>query len=128
MSINYKVIEQPAGKLSKTGKPTYSARACGRSKISLDKISRIIERNSSLTKADIYGTLISLTDLLPEFLLNNQSVELEGLGTFSLHLSSESEDKPEDVTWRSIKELKVQFRASKELKKELKKANYVRVK
>ncbi|WP_289053116.1 HU family DNA-binding protein [Carboxylicivirga marina] len=127
MAIKYKVIKQPPNKLSTTGKPSYNARACERSRVSLDEISEIIQRNSSLSKADVYSTLISLTDIIPDFLLNNQSVDLGKLGTISLHLSSHSEDQPEDVTWRSIKELKVQFRAGKELKKELKKAHFKRV-
>jgi predicted histone-like DNA-binding protein len=127
MSINYKVIEQPASKLSTTGKPTYNARACGRKRMSLDKIAETIQRRSSLSKGDVYSTLISLTDLIPDLLLTNHTVDLGDLGTLSLHLSSKSEERAEDVTWRSVKELKVQFRASKELKKNLKKANFVRV-
>lgn len=127
MAIKYKVIEQPPGRLSKTGKPTYNARACDRNKVNLKDIAGFIVQRSSLTKAEVYGTLISLVDILPDLLLINQSIQLDGLGTFSLHLSSESKDSPEDVTWRSIKELKLQFRADKELKEALQKANFVRV-
>lgn len=127
MAIKYKVIEQPPSKLSVTNKPTYNARACKRYKASLKDIAEAIQRRSSLTKAEVYGVLISLTDIIPDLLLDNKSVDLGDLGTISLHLSSKSEDKPEDVSWRSIKELKVKFRASVELKKNLKEAHFKRV-
>ncbi len=127
MAIKYKVIEQPPSLLSKSGKPSYNARACARKRVSMENIAEVIERSSSLTKGDIYSTLIALTDLIPTYLLNNESVELGRLGTLSLSLSSKSEAQPEAVTWRSIKELKVQFRAGTQLKDKLKYAHFKRV-
>jgi len=127
MAIKYKVIKQGATPLTQTNKSYYTARACKRSLVGLDEIAELLSLRSTLSKADVFATLIALTEAIPEYLLNNQSVQLGDLGTVSLHLSSKSESTPEDVTWRSIKELKVQFRAGKEIKKSLKSAHFKKV-
>lgn len=127
MAINYKIVKQGNTPLTDPDREYYTARVCSRSKISLKKIAERISQRCTLSKADIYGTLVELTTIIPECLLENQSVELGSLGTFSCSISSQSEASPEEVTWRSIKGLKVQFRAGKELKEELRDVQFKRV-
>jgi hypothetical protein len=67
---------------------------------------------------------LALADKIPEYLLDNKSVELGDLGIISLHLSSRCEAKEEDVNKRSIKEVKVQYRANKRIKDRLKRAKF----
>ncbi len=119
MAIKYKVVKQGVNRLSNTNREYYFAHACGRRKISLEKLAERMSRRSTLSRGDIYATLIELTDIIPECLLENESVQLGSLGTFSLSLSSRSEARAEDVSWRSIKNVKVQFRAGKEMKEQL---------
>ncbi|MBS2210456.1 HU family DNA-binding protein [Carboxylicivirga mesophila] len=127
MAVKYKVVKQGVNRLSNTDRNYYFAHACGRSKIGLEKLAERISRRCTLSRGDIYATLVELTDIIPEFLLENQSVQLGDMGTFSLSLSSSSEAKAEDVSWRSIKEVKVQFRAGKEMKEQLKDVTFKKV-
>ncbi|TRX62361.1 HU family DNA-binding protein [Carboxylicivirga sp. M1479] len=128
MTVKYKVIKQGGNRLSAANKDCYYAHACDRGKIGLDKLAERMSRRCTLSKGDIYATLKELTDIIPECLLENQSVQLGDLGTFSLSLSSQSEAKAEDVNWRSIKKVNVQFRAGKDVKEQLKEATFKKVK
>ncbi|WP_394369457.1 HU family DNA-binding protein [Carboxylicivirga linearis] len=47
------------------------------------------------------------------------SINLQSLGIFSLHFSSDSKDSPDKVNGSCIKNLKVQFRPSTKLKRKL---------
>jgi len=128
MAIKYKKIKQTVKDKNGDEKAIYYARSCKRNIVSLDQIAERIAGYTTLSRGEVHGVLYALADTIPQYLLDNESVELGDLGILSLHLSSQSEEKEEDVTWRSIKELKVQFRASKRIKKQLKNASFKLVK
>jgi len=92
----------------------------------LEAISKIISRRSSLSPGDIQHVLTALTELVPELLVNNQTVHLGDLGTISLHLRSRGENSPKAVTSRSITDVRAAFRAGRKLKKGLTDARFVK--
>lgn len=126
MAIKYKVIQQEVTTKSVEKEFRYYARACDRSRMDLEAISKIISRRSTLSPGDIQHVLTALTELIPELLIDNQSVHLGDLGTISLHLRSRGEDSPKGVTSRSITELRAAFRAGRKLKKGLTDARFVK--
>ena len=126
MAIKYKVIQQEMTIKSGEQVPRYYARACDRSRMDLEAISKIISQRSSLSPGDIQHVLTALTELVPELLVNNQTVHLGDLGTISLHLRSRGEDSPKAVTSRSITDVRAAFRAGRKLKKGLSDARFVK--
>ena len=55
-------------------------------------------------------------DVVKEQLLEGKSVNIDGLGVFSLSAKSKGENVAKDVTAASVKSLRICFQANKELK------------
>lgn len=128
MTLKYKVIHQQAKADNGTEKDLYYARACQRGLVDLNAVAGMLASRSSVSRGDVYLTLIGLTDLIPQLLLENKAVSLGELGIISLHFGSEVKPNKADVTHRCIKNLKVQFRAGKLIKDALRFPNFKRVK
>lgn len=124
MSVKYRLIKQATPGEKGGGKYQYYARACERRKVTLDEIADKLSERSTLSRSDIIGTLVGLVDLIPDLLLDNQSVELGRLGIFSLNLKSHASDEPRTDGFRLIKSAEVSFRASTHLKQAVKYPDY----
>lgn len=120
MSIKYKKVKQRVTNAKGQVKEVFFARACQRHKVTLDDVAEHIAGYTSLSRSDVHSVLIALSDTIPDYLLDNNAVELGDLGIFSLHFNSQSEEAEEKVTWRSIQELKIRFRPGKRIKDRLK--------
>lgn len=101
------------------GKVRYIARPCKRDKIMMEKICQIIDQRTTFSPGDIMGVLHSFFDLIPELLMNNGIVHLKPLGVFSLSFKCKAEESPEDITYRSVSDFRIQFRPDPELKRRL---------
>lgn len=97
----------------------YIARPSKRRKINIEEIGEIISTRSSFSKPDVIGILYSFADLIPELLMDNNSVHMKPLGVFSLSYKSKSVENPEDITFRSVTEVRMQFRPDPEVKRML---------
>ncbi|MCT4589946.1 MAG: hypothetical protein N4A71_19125 [Carboxylicivirga sp.] len=128
MALKYKKVKQIVKDKSGQEKEVFYARSCKRQKIELNVVAEHIASYTTLSRGEVHAVLLALADTIPNYLLDNQSVELGDLGIISLHMSSRCEEKEEDVSWRSIKDLKVQFRAGKRLKNRIKHASFKWVK
>ncbi len=117
MTIKYKLVKTSTPGVTGGGAYKYYARACERKKAGINEIADVLSKRSSLSKSDIVATLIGLEDIIPELLLDNHTVELGDLGTFSLHLKSEGSDVPRVDAYRLIKDVKIHFLPGKELKR-----------
>lgn len=124
MALKYRAVKH---KLPRQ-EDKYYARACNRYKVTIDDLAELISRSSSASRADVVLVLTALTDLVPSLLLDNKLVQLGELGTVSLHLNSEGEATEEAVTWRSIKNVRVRFRAGMKFKKQLSDLRFKKVK
>ena len=124
MSVKYRLIKQATPGVKGGGQYKYYVRACERRKVTLGVLADRIVKRSSLSRGDIVGTLVELIDLIPELLLDNHTVELGGLGTFSLNLKSEPSDKPRTDSFRLIKSADISFRAGTRLKQAVKNPDY----
>jgi predicted histone-like DNA-binding protein len=118
MTVYYK-ISPVKSHFDPEGKVRYIARPCKRRKINIDEISEIISTRSSFSKPDVMGVLYSFVDLIPELLMENCMVHLKPLGVFSLSYKSKSVENPEDISLRSVTEVRMQFRPDPEVKRML---------
>ncbi|NJN26254.1 MAG: hypothetical protein HC819_09890 [Cyclobacteriaceae bacterium] len=124
--LRYKIVKQ-RNALDKDKKEMYYPRLTNRRKCNLYDLAEDIARRSTLSKADIIATLVSLEDIIPEYLSNGRSVDLGHLGTFSLQAHTEISQTAEEVTWRSFQSLKAKFRPGKALKVNLREVKFKRV-
>jgi predicted histone-like DNA-binding protein len=117
MSLKYTIIRQAEPGIKGGGSYKYYARACDRHRTTLDELAAIVQKQTSLSRSDIVSVMVALSDLVPELLMDNRTVELGELGTFSLHFKSEGASSPEEAGYRKIKEMKIQFRPGVHFKK-----------
>ena len=100
-------------------KVRYIARPSKRKKITIDQVSKMISERSSLSKPDVMGVLYSFAELVPELIKDNYIVQLKPLGVYSLSFKSKSVENPEDISFRSVTEVRMQFRPDPEVKRKL---------
>lgn len=94
---------------------------------SLDDLVKDIEKFSSLSEPDIRGVVIALENVIQNKLAEGRIVRLEKLGSLYPTLSSEGEEKAENVSSSSIKELSINYRPGERLKKAINDAVLVKV-
>ncbi|MFA5330450.1 MAG: hypothetical protein WC384_21840 [Prolixibacteraceae bacterium] len=124
MPVKYKVVRTAQPGVKGGGTYKYYPRVTNRNKIDLEELSAIISEKCTLHGADIHATLIALVAEIPRLLINNYIIELGSLGLFSLHISGEPADTPEEVTSAKIKSVKVAFRAGENIKHKLRLASF----
>ncbi len=128
MTVKYRIIKQATPGIKGGGQYKYYARACERSKININEVASLLAERSTFSKADVIGTLYGLVELIPDLLLNNHTVELGELGTFSLNLKSEASETPKPDGFRLIKSASISFRPSPQLKQAIKNPEYTKSK
>ena len=121
--LRYKIIKQ-RNALDENKKEMYYPRLTGRTKYDINDIADLISKQSSLSKADVIATLVSLETLIPDLLTSGYTIKLGELGTFSLQANTQISEKEDQVTWRSFKKLIVRFKAGKALKILLQDVNF----
>ena len=112
--LKYSIVQQ-RNALDENKEEMYYPRLTESTKYELDEVAEMISERSSLTRADIIATLVSLEDIIPKLLRNGGRVELGNLGTFSLHANTETSADRLEVSWRSFKKLTTRFRPGKAL-------------
>ena len=70
---------------------------------------------------------MALSDVIGESLANGNIVKVDNLGTFQLTLTGTAADTEETLGKSNIKEAKINYRPSKELKNRMKKITYKRI-
>ncbi|MDR2121265.1 MAG: HU family DNA-binding protein [Tannerella sp.] len=84
--------------------------------VTLQDIAREIADRSSLSIGDVENVLANLVEVLPIFLKLNQTIRLEGFGSFHISVQSTGAEKAEDLTTNNVKNAKIVFIPSTELK------------
>ncbi|WP_430817715.1 HU family DNA-binding protein [Carboxylicivirga sp. RSCT41] len=79
---------------------------------------------TSLSKSDVRGVLVTLSDLIARYISMGYNVSLDDVGTLSLRTTSEGSDKPEDVTAFNVKSVSVGFRAAPVLREGIEKIKF----
>ena len=121
--MKYKLIEK--GNPSNPDAPKkWYANPVNAGKFKIKDLSKVIEGKSSLSRGDIESVLINLLEELPTFLQIGMSIQLGEFGTLRLGVSSEGAESPEEFSSSMIKNVKVIFTPSADLKKRLKDTSF----
>src|ERR1035437_5755271 len=113
MALQFNVVERPNPQTKEkkwyaspklTGKPT------------LNDLSKDLSGVSSLSAGDVKNVISNLIIELPKWLMEGDSVKLDGFGSFRLSFSSDGAATKEGVTANSITDIRIIFDADDELK------------
>ena len=95
--------------------------------VNLDDLARTIASRSTMSRADCYGVIMALSDVIGESLSNGNIVKINSLGTFQLVLQGTA-SKTEEVLGKSnIKGCKINYKPSSDLKNKMKRNTYKRM-
>lgn len=87
------------------------------------KLAEKTAKPTSLMASDVTAALDSLFDLIPELLMDGDVVNLGRLGKLKISFSSEGKENASDVSAADIKNVRVVFRPSTELKQKIEKVS-----
>ena len=118
MSIQYEFYRNPNSQGTK--KKRYHARVVPAGRISTDDLAEEIQKECTLTVADVKSVLIALADKMGEHLGEGRKVYLEGIGYFQVNLRCKEEVRTiSGIRSENIEFKSVSFRADIDLKKNL---------
>jgi predicted histone-like DNA-binding protein len=103
--------------LTKTEKWYAIARLTG--KRSTKDLSKDVADTSSLSAGDVLNVISNFTDQIPKWLMEGNSVKLDGLGTFRLSISSDGVATKDEVTANLIKEVRIIFEPDAQIKERI---------
>lgn len=83
--------------------------------ISTEQLCDEISHSCTVTESDVRGALTEIAVVISQHLKNNDSVKIDGLGTFFVRLSSVPTEKPEEFKSSQIKSARVGFRPETEI-------------
>jgi predicted histone-like DNA-binding protein len=104
--------------------PKYYALAKSDGRAGTHSVAKSINRMSTVTSVDTAAVLEAFLTVVPEELANGKIVELGDFGTFRVSLSSEGAALAEEVTARSITDVRVLFTPGKRFKQVLEAAEF----
>ena len=92
--------------------------------IGLKALSESISNGSTFRKADVYGVLLSLVEVMEQEFKNGNAVVMGDLGRFSVSVKSSPCTDASQVTAQKIINQKIDYRPSKHLKSVLETLTY----
>ena len=116
MAILYDFYPSPNPEGTEDGAPKLHARVVNKQTISPTMlINRICER-STLTKGDVLAMFSELNQEVTQALLEGHTVNIPGLGYFSLLLQTTEKVNPKSTRAQNIKVKRIEFRADSQLR------------
>lgn len=120
MSIKFKVIERGQPGVAGGGEKKFYASAVTNGELTLTKLTKNIEKISTVNGADIRAVVYAMVDVMRDSLEDGQIVRLGELGSLRVSIGSNGEATEADVSSKSIKSAKTVFTPGKNLKEMLK--------
>jgi predicted histone-like DNA-binding protein len=118
MALQFNAVERP-NPITKEKKWYASPKLTG--KRDLKNLSKDLSEVSSLSAGDVRNVIANLIDQLPKWLMEGNSVKLDGFGIFRLSFSSEGVATKDDVSATLIKDVHIIFEADTEIKDRIQK-------
>lgn len=113
--IAYSVSERRDMKNFETGNKLYFAQAQSRGEMGLEEISDRIQRECTVTRADISAVLIALSTVVTDGLKSGEVVRLGNLGSMQIGISSTGAKEKDQFTSANITKARIKFRPGKDL-------------
>lgn len=85
----------------------------------LKDLSKDLAEVSSLSAGDVQNVIVNLIDQLPKWLMQGNSVKLDGFGSFRLSFSSDGVETKDDVNANLIKDIRIIFDADDQIKERI---------
>jgi predicted histone-like DNA-binding protein len=127
MAIQFRTVERPQPGVPGGGvRKFYATPAHGR-EVTLEALTRAIERKSTLSGADIRAVLYAMVDQAVDGLAEGRIVRLGDLGSLRITLSSEGRDTPEEVTASAIRRTGIIFTPGVKMQSMLRNARFEKV-
>jgi predicted histone-like DNA-binding protein len=126
MAIEFKMVPKQ-NNISSPPKIKYYPCAISQGEINLNDLARIIASRSTISRADCYGVIMALSEVIGQQLQQGRIVKIEDLGTFSLTLQGTAADSDEPLGKANIKGARINYKPSKELKSKVKQLTYKRI-
>ena len=126
MSVRFKMIPKQNNLVSPPEVKYYPC-AVSKGEMQLDDLARIIAGRSTISRADCYGVIMALSDVIGEALSDGNIVKIDSLGTFQLVLQGTAADAEGALGKSNIKGAKISYKPSKELKSIVKRITYQRI-
>lgn len=123
--ILYKVVSKK-NIIDKTKPAKYYAQVQNTGRMSLDSIEEELEKSSSVTRGDVKSIMANLQDLVCKALRRGNVVQLGGIGTFRVSVSSKGTEKADNFTAQQITKARVNFRAGTGLSDTISKLKYAK--
>ncbi|MDR0790157.1 MAG: HU domain-containing protein [Bacteroidales bacterium] len=119
MAAEYTVVKRKFNDKDGNTQEKFYAMAHVNEIIKTKQVANSIQRSSSLNSADVYGVLCALSEVLATQLRQGNSVKLDGIGTFSLSLTSKPSTNSKNVPHKSVKVSRICFKAERNLSREI---------
>ncbi len=126
MAISFKMLPKK-NMLLNPPQIRYYPIAVSQGETTISQLSEIISSRSTVTKADIYASLISLTEVIGEELAKGRIVRLLELGSFQITLQGLPAESSEAIGKSNIKNGRIVFKPGQKLKKMLQSLDYKRL-
>lgn len=116
MAIKFKAIERGEPGVAGGGTKKFYANIVTDGEVSIDELTKAIERMCTVNGADIRAVLYALVDVSVDQLANGKIIRLGELGSMRMSLSSEGKPAIEEVTASVIKGTSVIFTPGQKIK------------
>lgn len=124
MALHYNVIER-MNPQTKEKKWYASPKISGNR--GLKDLSQDLAELSSLSPGDVQNVITNLINELPKWLMEGNSVKLDGLGIFRLSFSSDGAADKKEISANSIKDIRIIFDADDAIKEKIKKTKVIAI-
>jgi len=115
MSIQIKAVKRPLPRTGGSVRKFYAIPVQGK-EITLEGLTRSIEKTSTVNGADIRAVLYAMVRAAVSGLEDGRIIRLGDLGSLRMTLSSEGKDSAEEISPASVKKTKIIFTPGKMLK------------
>ena len=116
MSIKYKVIERHNPLDKEAPKKAYGIALHGKNHKLGSLAKELATYSTTASEGDVFSVAIGLRDLIRKYLANGDKVTIDGIGTFSVNISSEGAESVEKFHQSMIKKPKIVFAPDAEMK------------
>ena len=126
MAVNFKMVPKKNMQVS-PAEIKYFPCAVSQGKVDLNTLANKVASQSTMSKADCYGVIVGLTQVIANELADGNIVEIDSLGSLKLTLQGTPADSDAELGKANITKINVVYRPSKELKKKLKETTFKRI-
>ena len=126
MAIKYKVIEKGQPGVVGGGEKKFYASASMSGQMTLNGLTKSIEKISTVSGADIRAVVYAMVDVMKDALADGQIVRLGELGSLRVSISSEGKATATEVNASAVKGARVVFTPGTEIKNMLKSVTYTK--